>query len=78
MTTIGAAWGNTNEEGKFYYSLSFDEAIMPFTIDKNKKFIMKENKNKKDNEKAPDFYIEAYIPDPNKVKKDGRNNEWLL
>ena len=71
MTIIGAAWLNTTEEGKIYYTLSFDEAIMPFTIDKNKRFIMKENKNKGDNEKAPDFYIEAYIPDVSKVKKEG-------
>ena len=70
MTTIGAAWlkQRETEEGNkdFYYSMSFDEAIMPFTIDKNKRFVMKENKNKKDNEKAPDYYIDAYIPE----KKD--------
>lgn len=70
MTTIGAAWAKTTEDGKFYYSLSFDEAIMPFTIDKNKRFAMKENKNKGDNEKAPDFYIDVYIPDSSKGKKD--------
>ena len=69
MTTIGAAWMNTTEEGQFYYSLSFDKAIMPFTIDENKRFSMKENKSKGDNEKAPDFYIDAYIPDPNKKKE---------
>lgn len=71
MTIIGAAWLKTTEDGKIYYSISFDEAIMPFVIDKSKKFIMKENKNKGDNEKAPDFYIEVYIPDPNKAKKEG-------
>lgn len=70
MTTIGAAWLKTTDEGKIYYSLSFDEAVMPFTIDKNKRFSMKENKNKGDNDKAPDFYIDAYIPDPTKAKKD--------
>lgn len=70
MTTIGAAWAKTTDDGKFYYSLSFDEAIMPFTIDKNKRFAMKENKNKGDNEKAPDFYIDVYSPDPNKGKKE--------
>lgn len=66
MTTIGAAWFKTkdveNADSEYYYSISFDEAIMPFQIDKNKKFIMKPNKSKGDNEKAPDFFIEAYIP----------------
>lgn len=69
MTTIGAAWLKQKDETKeFYYSLSFDEAIMPFTIDKNKRFVMRENKNKGDNDKAPDYFIDAYIPDPNKKK----------
>lgn len=70
MTTIGATWLKTTDDGKVYYSLSFDEAIMPFTIDKNKRFVMKENRNKGENEKAPDFYIDAFIPDPDKAKKD--------
>lgn len=70
MTTIGAAWQKQNDDGKFYYSLSFDEAIMPFQIDSTKRFAMRENKNKGYNEKAPDFYIDAYIPDPNKNKKE--------
>lgn len=69
MTTIGAAWLKQKEDTKeHYYSLSFDEAIMPFQIDKTKRFVMKENKNKQGNDKAPNFYIEAYIPDPNKRK----------
>ena len=68
MTTIGAAWLKQTEDGQFNYSLSFDKAIMPFTIDENKRFVMKENKNKGDNEKAPDFYIDAYIPDLTKKK----------
>lgn len=65
MTTIGAAWLKAKDvEGKteYYYSISYDEAIMPFQIDTSKRFIMKPNKNKESNEKAPDFYIEAYIP----------------
>lgn len=71
MTTIGAAWlkQKETENGKeFYYSISFDEAIMPFVIDKGKRFVLKENKNKGNNDKAPNFYVEAYIPDPNKKK----------
>lgn len=75
MTRIGAAWLKTkeNEDGKkeMYYSLSFDKAIMPFTIEPNKAFAMFENKNKGSNDKAPEFYIDAFIPDPNKAKKEG-------
>lgn len=73
MTTIGAAWlkQKETEDGKeYYYSLSFDEAIMPFVIDKGKRFVLKENKNRENNEKAPHFYLEAYIPDPTKGKKE--------
>ena len=70
MTTIGAAWLKSTDDGKIYYSLSFDEAIMPFQIDSTKRFAMRENKGKGDNEKAPDFYIDAYIPDPSKNKKE--------
>lgn len=73
MTTVGAAWlkHRETEEGKkeYYYSLSFDEAIMPFVIDKNKRFILRENKNKNGNEKAPDYYIDVFIPDSSKAKK---------
>ena len=66
MTRIGAAWIKKKESDagnvEYGYSLLFDEAIMPFQIDKIKRFVMVENKNKKDNEKAPDFYIEVFIP----------------
>ena len=69
MTTIGAAWlKQKQDKDGFYYSLSFDEAIMPFQIDRSKRFYMRENKNKNGNEKAPDFYIEAYIPDETNKK----------
>lgn len=74
MTTIGGAWIKS-KEGKdgnrtYYYSCAFDEAIFPFTLDKNKRLILKENKNKKDNEKAPDMIIEAYIPKPKTREKE--------
>lgn len=73
MTRIGAAWLKTkeNKDGtkELYYSLSFDKAIMPFTIEPNKSFAMFENKNKEGNDKAPEFYIDAFIPDPSKAKK---------
>ena len=36
-------------------------------ITKEKKIILTENKNKGDNEKAPDFIIESYIPILNSV-----------
>lgn len=61
MTTIGAAWVKQNDKQEIYYSLSFDEAILPFTIDNKRRLVMKENPNKT-NEKAPDFYIDCFIP----------------
>lgn len=73
MSRIGGAWLNSREqdgEMKMYYSLSFDEALMPFVIDKSKKIVMSENKNKGDNEKAPDMIIEAYIPKPKTREKE--------
>jgi len=62
MTTIGAAWLNTKEDGGFYYSCNIDEALLPLTLTKEKRLILVENKNKGDNEKAPDFKIELYVP----------------
>lgn len=73
MTQIGAAWlkQKETEDGKeYYYSLSFDEAILPFVIDKSKRFVLRENKNRENNDKAPHFYLEVYIPDPTKAKKE--------
>ena len=78
MTTIGAAWIKQNKNDDYYYSLSFDEAILPFTIDKNKRMVLKENKNKGDRETAPDFYIDVFVPDKNKkqdTKKEILENE---
>ncbi len=73
MTRIGAAWLKTKEKEdgtkEIYYSLSFDKAILPFTIDTTKAFSMFENKNKEGNEKAPEYYIDIFIPDPEKKKE---------
>ena len=74
MSKLGGAWLNSREEEDgtktYYYSISIDEALMPFVIDKNKKIVMSENKNKGDNEKAPDMIIEAYIPKPKTREKE--------
>lgn len=79
MTTIGAAWlkekENNDGSKEFHYSLSFDDAIQPFTITKDKRFTLKPNKNKGNNDKAPDFYIDVFIPDASKVKKDNENGK---
>lgn len=72
MTTIGGAWIKGKEkDGKqtYYYSCSFDEAILPLTLDSNKRLILKENKNKGDNEKAPDMLIDIFIPKEKKEEK---------
>lgn len=68
MTIIGASWLKTTEEGNLYYSINIDEELLPLTITKDKRLIMKENKNKGDNEKAPDFRLEMYMPKPKEEK----------
>lgn len=69
MTTIGAAWikqrENTND---YYYSISIDKAILPLTLTEEKRLILKENKNKGTNEKAPDFYLDLFVP----IKQDDK------
>lgn len=72
MTTIGAAWlKNREKDGQkeYYYTISIDEAVLPLTIDKTKRLVLKENKNKGDNDKAPNFYLEIYIPDATKKEQ---------
>lgn len=67
MTTIGAGWIKTSEDGENYTSLAFDKAIMPFQITENKRFILKINRNKStQKENAPDYYVECFIPDAKK------------
>ena len=70
MTTIGAAWIKTSENGENYTSISIDKALLPFQITEDKRFALKINRNKTgENSNAPDYYVECYIPDPTKVKK---------
>lgn len=71
MTRIGAAWLKQKEETKeYYYTISLDDAILPMTIDNTKRLVLTENKNKGDNDKAPNFYLDIYIPDSTKSKKE--------
>lgn len=72
MTTIGAAWLKSKEkdgETEYYYTISIDDAVLPLTIDKEKRLVLKENKNKGSNEKAPNFYLDIYIPDGTKKEQ---------
>lgn len=72
MTTIGAAWLKQKEKDgqkEYYYTISIDEAILPLTIDNTKRLVLKENKNKGSNEKAPNFYLDIYIPDGTKKEQ---------
>lgn len=62
MTRIGAGWLKTKNDGSMYYSVSVDEEILPLTIDKGKMLILKENKNKGNNPKAPDMVLDIFIP----------------
>lgn len=69
MTTIGATWIKNNDKGDYYYSITFDKAILPLTITEDKRLIMKENKNKQNKEKAPNFYVDIFVPDKTKAEK---------
>ena len=76
MTTIGAAWLKQKEKDgqkEYYYTISIDEAVLPLTIDSSKRLVLKDNKNKGDNDKAPNFYLDIYIPDPNKAQPKDPN-----
>lgn len=73
MTTIGAAWLKSKDKEdkskEYYYTISLDDAILPLTIDSSKRLVLKENKNRGDNEKAPNFYLDIYIPDGTKKEQ---------
>lgn len=72
MTTIGAAWLKSKEKDgqkEYYYTISIDDAVLPLTIDNTKRLVLKENKNKGDNDKAPNFYLDIYIPDSSKKEQ---------
>lgn len=74
MTTIGAAWLKQKENGEYYQSVNFDKAILPLTITENKRLILKPNKNKTNNEKAPDYYVDIFIPDKTKTKSSNEED----
>ena len=60
MTTIGAGWKKTDKNNKPYISVSIDKALLPLTIDENKRlsiFPIAE----KENDKAPDSRVVLFI-----------------
>lgn len=71
MSTIGVAWKQKDKNGNPYISTVIDEALLPLTIDSNKRIALYPVKEKK-NDKSPDFRIELYIP------KDKEENEELM
>lgn len=75
MTRIGAAWLKTDKNEELYYSIAIDKEIQPLTITLDKMLTLKPNKNKGNNEKAPDFYLEIFIPDKNKGQNTQAEDE---
>lgn len=75
MTRIGAAWLKTDKNEEHYYSVAIDKEIQPLTITPDKMLTLKPNKNKGNNEKAPDFYLEIFIPDKNKAQNTQAEDE---
>ena len=62
MSTIGAGWKKTDKNGKPYVSISIDDALLPLTIDNNKKLSLFPITEAKENDKAPDFRLVLFIP----------------
>lgn len=70
MTTVGVSWINRNDKGEFYLPIKFDNGILPLNITEDKMLILKPNKNKSNNEKAPDYYVDIFVPDKTKLKNN--------
>lgn len=69
MTVIGAGWKKTDKNGKPYISISLDKALLPLTIDENKKVSIFPVTDKQ-SEGAPDFRVNMFIPDEKEEKSD--------
>ena len=76
MTTCGCGYQKTDKNGKPFIGISFDKALLPFTITDEKRFSLRRNENKKDPEsKQPDFLLDVYIPKPPKDEETQEDNE---
>ena len=62
MTTIGAGWKKTDKNEKPYISVSIDKALLPLTIDENKRLSIFPIANK-ENAMGPDYRVVLYIPE---------------
>lgn len=62
MTTCGAGWKKTDKNGNPYISFTIDKALLPFTINEDKRLCAYPVKEKK-SENAPDFRLDVYIPE---------------
>ena len=64
MTRIGSAWQKVTQTGKGFIPLSFDEEILPLTIEKGKNYVLWEiPQDKKTSDKSPDYTIDVFIPE---------------
>ena len=61
MTTIGAGWKKKDKNENPYISWEIDEALLPLTIDKNKRLAAFPVKEKK-TENSPDFRLDLFVP----------------
>lgn len=68
MTTIGAGWKKQDKNGKAYISISLDKALLPLTIDENKKISIFPV-TEKQSESAPDFRVNMFIPEEKEEQK---------
>lgn len=61
MSTIGAGWKKKDKNDNPYISISLDEALLPLTIDSNKRLALYPVKEKR-SDKSPDFRVDLYVP----------------
>lgn len=71
MTEIASGWQKQDKNGEIYTSWSFKKDLLPLTITADKCYVSRANKYKtNDTPNAPDYVMDSFIPDKNKVKKE--------
>jgi len=70
MTRIGAGWLKEDKNHETYISWVVDEEIQPLTITPDKRLISKPNKNKTNDDKQPDYYLELWKPKPKDTEEN--------
>lgn len=62
MTRIGAGWLKEDKNKDIYTSWKVDEELLPLTLTSDKILISRPNKNKTNDPKSPDSFLELWKP----------------